>query len=259
MPNNIRDELRAKRDDLILNNSEVRAAIRDSAVIPTLDLRNGFAIHHAPQDHVLSLVQDIFIRRCYTQPRFYSPAPGDTVIDCGANIGIFAIHLMSLEPALRVVCFEPCADSVNRLRLNVAANKLNDRVSVFNLGLWNCRTNLSLYVNTESQCTSFFESPYGVVSSREMASCATLTDALSMCNAPTVDLVKIDAEGSEVEILKSAGDPEWHRIKRVVVEYHETIRPGSRAAVMALLARYRFNPVDMHGNLSMGLITARRQ
>jgi FkbM family methyltransferase len=52
--------------------------------------------------------------------------PGDNVIDAGANIGIYTLHLAQLVAPGRVLSFEPDAKSAERLQENVRLNKLTN-------------------------------------------------------------------------------------------------------------------------------------
>ncbi|MDB4989931.1 MAG: FkbM family methyltransferase, partial [Myxococcaceae bacterium] len=49
---------------------------------------------------------EIFERHCYEQHGIALPS-GATVIDVGANIGLFALRVKQLDPAARLYCFEP--------------------------------------------------------------------------------------------------------------------------------------------------------
>ena len=52
-----------------------------------------------------------------------------------------------------------------------------------------------------------------------------------MAGGQPIDLLKIDAEGSEVDILSRSPKTDLAGVKRAVVEYHEAIRPGALASV----------------------------
>jgi hypothetical protein len=48
----------------------------------------------------------------------------------------------------------------------------------------------------------------------------TLSQALASTGVPNVDLVKIDAEGSEEAILRGIADADWPRFRQFVIEVH---------------------------------------
>lgn len=59
--------------------------------------------------------------------------PGDSVIDVGANIGIYALPLAGL--GARVSAFEPGSSARDALRLNVELNSAEERVRIFPFAL----------------------------------------------------------------------------------------------------------------------------
>src|SRR5207245_6513443 len=69
----------------------------------------------------------------------------------------------------------------------------------------------------------------------------TLSTVLRETDVHRVDLLKIDTEGSEVEVLKGIEDRHWERIRQVVLEVHG--RADQRAFVTTLLAERGFHVV----------------
>ena len=66
---------------------------------------------------------------------------------------------------------------------------------------------------------------------------ATLSHVLATCLGPDehVALLKVDVEGSEVDVLEGVEDADWPRLRQVVVETHGAQR---RVAVASILARH---------------------
>ena len=82
----------------------------------------------------------------------------------------------------------------------------------------------------------------------------TLETAVELTSAPMVDLLKIDIEGSEGDVLASTDERILRRIRRVALEYHDNIRPGTLQLVRDVLsATHRI--VDVHGE-SYGILHA---
>jgi FkbM family methyltransferase len=242
-----------------LNADAVLRARMSGQPLPPLRLRNGQIVHHAPVDPVLELYNEIFVHRVYTLPTFYSPSSNDTVVDCGANIGVCALHLSHLAPGIRIYCFEPCTDTSDRLRANVIANGLQDRVAIFPLALWDSHVTRELTVVAGSNAASLHLSSETSPRIRQTVPCITLSTALSFCSSRHVDLLKIDAEGAELEILQGAATLDWDRVRRVAVEYHGFLRPRCALEVLSLLASYGFSNIYLEGlHSDLGLITATR-
>ena len=65
--------------------------------------------------------------------------PGDTVLDCGANVGAFARRCLKAG-AGKVICVDPSPESVECLRRNFSAEIKDGRVIVCPVGVWNEET-----------------------------------------------------------------------------------------------------------------------
>jgi FkbM family methyltransferase len=115
-------------DNYLLNAVDVYDAAGQQTELPAFRLRSGLTLHHAPGFDVWSEFVEVFVRRYYTQPCFYAASHTDTVIDIGAGLGAFAIHLSALAPGVRVICVEPCDATAELLRYNIEANQLRNVV-----------------------------------------------------------------------------------------------------------------------------------
>jgi FkbM family methyltransferase len=131
---------------------------------------------------------------------------GVNVIDIGANIGYYSILASRLiGPEKRVISFEPQATMVNKLRRNIEANALRN-VEVFQYALAD-----------KSGTATFNLPPEGVEAFGSMhangrfevartveVEMHRLDDVLETLGNPKIGLVKMDAEGAELLILRGA-------------------------------------------------------
>lgn len=155
----------------------------------------------------------IFARDEYRLDRIGADRLG-TVIDVGANVGLFALRVAPL--AERVLCFEPFPANFELLERNT---KHLENVSRFRLA-----------VSNTSGKASFHESVHNVGHSLhadvsrgdgEVAvECVTLHDAMTAHAVSECSLLKLDCEGAEYQILESLPEDAWGRIDRTCMEYH---------------------------------------
>jgi FkbM family methyltransferase len=225
----------------------IMAACRAGDPLPSLVLRNGLIIHYGPSDSPLFIFNEIFREHCYTRHGFYRPRPGDTVVDLGANIGLFALYLQSRAPGIRIHCFEPATPTRERLERNLSANGLSADVSVYPLAVCDRERVAALKQGRNSGVRSLVPSA-DTSTGVEIVPCVGLSEALELCRAEHVDLLKIDVEGSEVEILEGAGDTVWKKIDRVALEFHDQFRPGCRERVLGVLQSHGYRKVEVEGS-----------
>ena len=59
---------------------------------------------------------------------------GDVLWDIGANIGVYSLYA-GLNPGVRVVAFEPVANTYYVLNRSIALNHMQDRISALCIGI----------------------------------------------------------------------------------------------------------------------------
>jgi FkbM family methyltransferase len=218
------------------NWAEVLKGYFENAIPSPLVLRNGMTIEHSPEDRVQDLFYDVFIKKSYTRPVFYRPKPEDTVLDLGANIGLFAIYLSSRAPGIRVHCFEPSSDTRKRLVQNIKHNALGSTVTVHPYAVFNDRCRKMLFHGPYTGWNSLMTKAGALAhASAEEVECIPLPAVFDCCRVVFFDCVKVDVEGSELEILESTDSSTLARIGRIVIECHNDLQPTAMKVIRGIL------------------------
>ena len=242
---------------------EVWRQYRQGQHLPPLKVRKGPTIHHRIEDDPLHLYREIFTENCYTKD-FYQPQAGDVIIDCGANIGLFALYIQSIAPGAFVHCFEPAESTRKILEKNIAENNFGDFVKVYPYGVFNQRSTIELLKSDLSGHRSFVESQFVAKASEaetEKIECISLAEAMEMAGARRVDFLKVDVEGAEIEILEGASSETLDKIERVALEYHNIIRQGAKDRVVRVLKGSQFSSIVSypdHPDDRLGVLHAKR-
>lgn len=229
--------------------------------LPPVVLRSGHILYHDTRDDALSLIREIFWEHCYDHSDFYRPHRSHTVVDIGANIGIFALYLESKAPGIRIHCFEPASDTRAGLVRNVTANHLDESVTVYPFAVLNRNGNVHLNQATHSGHRSFLALENADRTSGESVACVSLHEAIRMSGAKHINLLKVDVEGVEIEIFEGADPSIWRHIDRVVVEFHDVVRVGSCERVAMILRANGFQYISIRGlppRFTLGVIQAAR-
>jgi len=125
------------------------------------------------------------------------------LVDVGAAAGEWTL-LAACLPSLRVFAFEPHSGFVSLLRRNMMLNGVYDRVSIYSIGLGAEAGVATLRVPQEKKrwgLSTMGDNPRFEPAEQRPVAVATL-DQFFTLQDPT--LIKIDAEGAELGILKGA-------------------------------------------------------
>ena len=212
-----------------------------SRPLPVLRLRSGARVASDDLDEAILILDEIVHGRCYTGPDFYRPRPGDVVLDVGANIGLFALHLVTLVPDVRVHCFEPGPRAHALLRENLETNGLTGRVTPHAVAVFDHNGPVLLRRAERAGHRSLLGTTLVSPGEGDAVEAIDLAEVLRRSGAARVALLKLDVEGAEIEIVEGAGPEVWARIDRVVLEFHDRFRPGCLTRVSQVLRAHGFS------------------
>ncbi|NUO47952.1 MAG: FkbM family methyltransferase [Polyangiaceae bacterium] len=126
--------------------------------------------------------------------------PGETVVDVGANLGVYTLEAAKLVgPSGKVIAFEPSSSTAGMLRASVSENALtNVTVHQVALGGREGEANLLIAASPELSQLGSGQGPSEVVPIKTLRGFER--------DVAGVRFLKLDAEGSEKDILEAAGD-----------------------------------------------------
>lgn len=147
--------------------------------------------------------------------------PGMTCFDVGANIGDSTLHLaMRVGRNGRVHAYEPAPGPLRRLRENIAANAFQDRVEVHEVALAD-RGGTAMFSYAEHAVEnqgmgSLVNHHNDVVSTTIDVTLKTLDQVASEIDLISLDLVKLDIQGSELMFL-AGGQETLRRLRPAIL------------------------------------------
>lgn len=169
-----------------------------------------------------------------------SVRPGDIVLDCGANIGVYTREAL-LAGARLVVAIEPAPENLECLRRNFAPEIAAGRVLVYPKGVWDKEDFLTLHVDpVNSAANSFVIQREGSVGLQKMP-LTTIDRLVAELKLERVDFIKMDVEGAEPRAVAGARETiARFRPRMALSVYHSpTDRDTVPAAVRAARTDYR--------------------
>ena len=148
------------------------------------------------------------------------------VIDIGANAGFFDIQLLSKIDRATIYAYEPMPANVQTLRHTLQQNpRLERSVRLFQMAVTGLPLDhLDLFAEAEenNQVVASMFAGFNENNTRTITvPCITLTDIIRTNDLTSIDLLKMDCEGSEYDIIYHTAPELLRRIGRMVVEVHD--------------------------------------
>jgi FkbM family methyltransferase len=180
---------------------------------------NSITIHQSGRDiHIPTSIPPVkhvllaygyaeWLKRKYTNPGICEVEPGDVVLDCGAYVGGFSMGVA--ETASKLLSFEPSPVNFACLEKN-AAQFTN--VIVYPMGLGRKNETRELNLSSSSVEHSFLAPDRGRISGTHSVEVQTIETVVSEAGIETLDFLKIEAEGFEVEVFQGLGQVQPRKI-----------------------------------------------
>ena len=172
-------------------------------------------------------------RGVYEETNGHGLKPGDVVLDCGANVGVYTRTALSGGARL-VVAIEPAPLPLECLRRNFAAEIQAGQVIIYPKGVWNKDDTLELTTSPELASTAASVAIDRGAKGLRVA-LTTIDKLAGELKLERVDFIKMDIEGAEPQALEGA--------KATVARFHPRMaislehRPSDPDQIPALVKR----------------------
>jgi FkbM family methyltransferase len=159
--------------------------------------------------HDMWTMNEIFCRQDYG-----ADPHAKVVVDVGSNIGISALFFLTRNESCRCWLFEPVPANVERLRRNLSGYE--DRYTLRQVAVAATPGRAEFGVEESGRYGGI-----GVGTGRSIAvDCAGVNDVLGevLASHPTVDVLKVDTEGTELEIVRAIRPELLRRVRNLYLE-----------------------------------------
>lgn len=166
----------------------------------------------------IQVFQQIFINGDYDLNIDFQPK---LIIDAGAYVGYSSVFFANKFPSARVIAIEPAKSNFDILLKNTFGYK---NIISFNRGLWSKKTSLDVIdkgygdwgflVAEDDRCNV------------QRIQAITLDEILADSDFDSIDILKLDIEGSEKEIFKQNYENWLSKVNLMFIELHDRIISG---------------------------------
>lgn len=160
------------------------------------------------------------------------------IVDIGAHIGAFSVYISKIHPSGQVLAYEPFPNNFKLLQHNT---KINHCVNVteFPTAIGAKRNHSSvLFVHSNNSGGHSLVSQVGAITLSVPQ--VTLADVFRLQGLDKIDLLKIDAEGSEFPILLSTPKALLKKIYHITLEYHDYLSSHHHSEIVHFLKSIGF-------------------
>jgi FkbM family methyltransferase len=196
----------------------------------------GFRMRYLEAEWMRYLYREVFAEREYW---FTSDNPRPVILDCGSNIGMAILFFKALYPDADITAFEPAPWACSAIEETIRANDLRD-VTLHNAALAESEGELELF-HDPSHPGSAVMSVYRERMPGETVRVPAVR--LSRYVTKPVDFLKLDVEGSELQVLRDlVASGTIGQIRQMVIEFHHHLSPtvDNLSECLSILERHGF-------------------
>lgn len=204
-------------------------------------LRNGQTV--AIRADARFILNEIFLDRVYDIAGVdYSTCR--SILDIGANMGVYTLYAASRAPQASIYCFEPSSENFSILERNCKTNGI--RAKIFQAAVSGSSGVGHLVTDRSS-----VEYALGEASQMsEQVECFDLKKVFETTGEASFDFVKMDVEGAEREILNNCPDELLVKLKALAIEWHHGWNELELLADRFKSLGFKAQPIKLQGQIS---------
>jgi FkbM family methyltransferase len=158
------------------------------------------------------------------------------IIDGGANIGLTSAYFAYTYPKSKVYAIEPEKSNYKMLLRNTRAF---DNIVPIQGALWNKNGTVQIK-NPDAEKVGFRVNDCQTGRATQTVEALTVDKLLERAKAETIDILKLDVEGAEIEIFDTDYESWLEKTKIIIIELHDWFRKGCSEKFYSAINRYDF-------------------
>lgn len=200
--------------------------------VPTF-VNKRFSVRIRLKTSDLFVYQDIFAKK---ELDLDVPQAPRVIIDAGAYTGLSSVYFAARYPEARIIAIEPDKSNFTLLASNARAFP---NIVPVEAALWKEETELSLHDPGRSHWGfQTFDSASGIDAAQRVPS-VTIESIMRDHSIDFIDILKLDIEGSEIEVLDSSS--RWiDKVGILIAELHDRFREGCEESFEAATSNFEY-------------------
>ena len=159
-----------------------------------------------------------------------------TILDAGANIGLASVYFSYRYPQAAIVAIEPSKENFIVLEKNIERYA---NVKSYCKGLWNKDVYLEI-INTDGVQNAFMVAETTMDNPAALPA-ISISTIMKEQNWDSIDILKIDIEGSEKEVFELNYETWLPKCKAIIIELHDNMKQGTSKSVFNAISKYNFS------------------
>lgn len=198
-------------------------------------------IYLRPSSSDIKVFREVFLFGAYS---FKVNTIPRVIVDAGANVGLSTIFFARKFSSATVYAIEPESTNFAVLQQNVAGYP---NVKTLQTALWHRDTILRITDSTENQWA--FTVQECEKTAPDSFQAISITSLMRQYGIESIDILKMDIEGAEREVFSGNYDYWLSRVKVIVIELHDWLKPGCSSVFFNAISRYNIKTTVHEGML----------
>jgi len=185
-------------------------------------------------DTDFTVFSQVFFKLEYDFPLNFIPK---NIIDCGANVGFASLFFLLKYPSSNIIAIEPEIKNLNQIKKNLSHDV---NVNILHGGVWHSNSRLKIVrdLNFDSwsytckEVSNDFDNTFRGFN---------IESIMKEYKIEEIDILKIDIEGSEIELFSKNFEYWLPRTKAIYIELHDWNRKGCSKIFFSTLFNYDFS------------------
>ena len=221
--------------NLHLNNPQTKQSGENFLQITHEEYKAPFFIRNGTSD--VLVYRDLIQKKDYN---FTVEKEPESIVDAGANIGLASLFFANKYPNATIIAIEPDESNIELLEMNIKPYK---NIHLLKGALWDSSGEIDLFdaglgnwgfmVGSKDN-HSDIKLPF---KSTNKTKAYTVDEIMKLFNWNSIDILKMDIEGSEKEVLSNSS--KWiDKVSLLIVELHDRMKEGCEDAFYKIVNRF---------------------